>query len=218
MAIEHFRRSGIVFVGPMQDVVERAGDKRKFRLLAQSIDEQAVVPGIVIDENDPAAIVAAIRAGHKAGRFQFPGRLKAANGGGGRGQMVVPSEAGIEAAVGKVLGEITANGWDQGVMFEQNIAETVHLEVQVLRDRYGNTRHFGMRDCSPRLKESETTGETRRARSGTSERREALRRFDRPTGLRLHLGAQRGGQKRHGPLLAAAQACRCRLQNGQRRN
>ncbi len=33
-------------------------------------------------------------------------------------------------------------------MFEQNIPETVHLEVQVLRDRYGNTRHFGMRDCS----------------------------------------------------------------------
>ncbi|MEY4511719.1 MAG: hypothetical protein RLZZ450_3841 [Pseudomonadota bacterium] len=148
VAIEHFRRSGIVFVGPMQDVVERAGDKRKFRLLAQSIDEQAVVPGIVIDDNDPAAIVAAIRAGFAEGRFQFPGRLKAANGGGGRGQMVVPSEASIETAVTKVLGEITANGWDHGVMFEQNIAETVHLEVQVLRDRYGNTRHFGMRDCS----------------------------------------------------------------------
>ncbi len=31
-AIPHFRRAGIVFVGPMQDVVERAGDKRKFRL------------------------------------------------------------------------------------------------------------------------------------------------------------------------------------------
>ena len=148
VAIQYFRRSGIVFVGPMQDVVERAGDKRKFRLLAQSIDEQAVVPGIVIDANDPAAIVAAIRTGHAEGRFQFPGRLKAANGGGGRGQMVVASEAGIEAAVTKVLGEITANGWDHGVMFEQNIAETVHLEVQVLRDRYGNTRHFGMRDCS----------------------------------------------------------------------
>lgn len=147
-AIEHFRRSGIVFVGPMQDVVERAGDKRKFRLLAQSIDEQAVVPGIVIDDNDPAAIIAAIRSGYKAGRFQFPGRLKAANGGGGRGQMVVPAETDIEAAVKKVLGEIAANGWDPGVMFEQNIAQTVHLEVQVLRDRYGNTRHFGMRDCS----------------------------------------------------------------------
>jgi acetyl/propionyl-CoA carboxylase alpha subunit len=148
VAIEHFRRSGIVFVGPMQDVVERAGDKRKFRLLAQSIDAEAVVPGIVIDEDDAASIVAAIRAGYEAGRFQFPGRLKAANGGGGRGQVVVPSEAGIEAAVTRVLGEIRANGWDHGVMFEQNIPETVHLEVQVLRDRYGNTRHFGMRDCT----------------------------------------------------------------------
>ncbi|MDB4976424.1 MAG: Biotin carboxylase related protein, partial [Myxococcaceae bacterium] len=87
-------------------------------------------------------------AGFAAGRFQFPGRLKAANGGGGRGQVVVPSEDLIEAAVQKVLNEISANGWDHGVMFEQNIPETIHLEVQVLRDRYGNTRHFGMRDCS----------------------------------------------------------------------
>ncbi|MET0342042.1 MAG: biotin carboxylase N-terminal domain-containing protein [Polyangiales bacterium] len=147
-AIEHFRRSGIVFVGPAQDVVERAGDKRKFRLLAESIDPHAVVPGIVIDDHDAAAIVAAIRTGHAGGRFQFPGRLKAANGGGGRGQVVVPEASGVEAAVQKVLGEIAQNGWDHGVMFEQNIPETIHLEVQILRDRYGNTRHFGMRDCS----------------------------------------------------------------------
>ncbi|MET0284510.1 MAG: biotin carboxylase N-terminal domain-containing protein [Polyangiales bacterium] len=147
-AIEHFRRSGIVFVGPMQDVVERAGDKRKFRLLAQSIDADAVVPGIVIDEEDAEQIIAAVEAGHAAGKFQFPGRIKAANGGGGRGQVVVLEAAGVRAAVIKVLGEITANGWDRGVMFEQNIFETIHLEVQVLRDRYGNVRHFGMRDCS----------------------------------------------------------------------
>jgi acetyl/propionyl-CoA carboxylase alpha subunit len=147
-AIEHFRKSGIVFVGPMQDVVERAGDKRKFRLLAQSIDPQAVVPGIVIDDDDAEQIISAIERGHAEGRFQFPGRLKAANGGGGRGQVVVPAAEGVRAAVTKVLGEITANGWDRGVMFEQNIFETIHLEVQVLRDRYGNVRHFGMRDCS----------------------------------------------------------------------
>jgi acetyl/propionyl-CoA carboxylase alpha subunit len=147
-AIEHFRKSGIVFVGPMQDVVERAGDKRKFRLLSQSIDPGAVVPGIVIDEHAREAIVARIREAHARGAFRFPGRLKAANGGGGRGQVVVLEASAVEAAVQKVLGEISANGWEPGVMFEQNIPETIHLEVQVLRDRFGNTRHFGMRDCS----------------------------------------------------------------------
>jgi acetyl/propionyl-CoA carboxylase alpha subunit len=147
-AIEHFRHEGIVFVGPMQDVVERAGDKRKFRLLAQSIDEHAVVPGIVLEGDDPMGIVGHIRAAHRAERFSFPGRLKAANGGGGRGQVVVEAPERVPEAVEKVLGEIAANGWDPGVMFEQNIAETIHLEVQVLRDRYGNTRHFGMRDCT----------------------------------------------------------------------
>jgi acetyl/propionyl-CoA carboxylase alpha subunit len=74
--------------------------------------------------------------------------LKAANGGGGRGQAVVQSPEGVRAAVERVLSEIGANGWEHGVMFEQNIAETVHLEVQVVRDRFGNARHFGMRDCT----------------------------------------------------------------------
>lgn len=147
-AIEVFRRSGIVFIGPMQDVVERAGDKRKFRLLAQGIDPNCVTPGIVMNESDPAKISAAIKKGAEERRFKFPGRIKAANGGGGRGQVVIGTLEEVPAAVSKVLGEIKANGWDQGVMFEQNIFETIHLEVQIVRDRFGNTRHFGMRDCS----------------------------------------------------------------------
>lgn len=147
-AIEIFRRSGIAFIGPMQDVVERAGDKRKFRLLAQAIDPGAVTPGIVMDTSDRSAIVAAIEKGHQEQKFTFPGRLKAANGGGGRGQVVIKAPEDVPSAVAKVLSEIQAMGWDQGVMFEQNIFETIHLEVQVLRDRFGNTRHFGMRDCS----------------------------------------------------------------------
>jgi acetyl/propionyl-CoA carboxylase alpha subunit len=147
-AISHFRQEGIVFIGPMQDVVERAGDKRKFRQLAESIDPGAVTPGIVMEETDAKAIVAAIEAGHAQGRFGFPARIKAANGGGGRGQVVCADPSGVRAAVDRVLSEIQSNGWDPGVMFEQNIPETIHLEVQVLRDRFGNTRHFGMRDCS----------------------------------------------------------------------
>lgn len=148
VAIAHFRRAGICFCGPSQDVVERAGDKRKFRLLAQSLDPGAVTPGIVMDQSDAESITQAIYEGAKAGKFEFPGRLKAANGGGGRGQVVIASIDGVPQAVKKVLAEIAANGWDPGVMFEQNISQTTHLEVQVVRDRFGNTRHFGMRDCT----------------------------------------------------------------------
>jgi acetyl/propionyl-CoA carboxylase alpha subunit len=147
-AISHFRRSGIVFIGPPQDVVENIGDKRNFRGLAQQIDASRVTPGIVIDSSEPDDILTLVRAGLERGDFALPGRLKAANGGGGRGQAIVTSEQDLPAAVAKVLGEIRAFNWDAGVMFEQNIPETIHLEVQLLRDRYGNTRHFGMRDCS----------------------------------------------------------------------
>lgn len=147
-AIQCFRRSGIVFVGPTQDTVEQAGDKRKFRALAASIDPRAVTPGVVIDASDAESIERIVREAHAAGRFAFPGRLKAANGGGGRGQVVVHAIESLPSAIQSVLGQIAQNGWDPGVMFEQNVPETVHLEVQVLRDRYGNTRHFGMRDCT----------------------------------------------------------------------
>jgi acetyl/propionyl-CoA carboxylase alpha subunit len=147
-AIRHFRRHGIVFIGPMQDVVENIGDKRNFRRLAQSLDATAVTPGLVIDSSEPEVILNLVREGLTRGDFALPGRIKAANGGGGRGQAIVSTAADLPAAVNKVLGEIQTYGWDPGVMFEQNIFETIHLEVQVLRDRYGNTRHFGMRDCS----------------------------------------------------------------------
>ncbi|MFK7984920.1 MAG: biotin carboxylase N-terminal domain-containing protein [Sandaracinaceae bacterium] len=147
-AIRHFRRHGIVFCGPMEDVVEHAGDKRRFRAIVESIDAKAVTPGIVIAENAPAAIRERVLEAHTRGDFTFPGRLKAANGGGGRGQAIVEALPELDAAISKVLGEIAANAWDPGVMFEQNIDRTVHLEVQVLRDRYGNARHLGMRDCT----------------------------------------------------------------------
>ncbi|MEW5854817.1 MAG: biotin carboxylase N-terminal domain-containing protein [Myxococcota bacterium] len=147
-AIRHFRNHGLVFVGPMQDVVENAGDKRTFRSIVQQLDPGAVTPGITLQSSNPAEILQRIEDAHRNGVFGFPGRLKAANGGGGRGQAIVPSVEALPAAITKVLGEIKTNGWDDGVMFEQNIPETVHLEVQVLRDRYGNTRHFSMRDCT----------------------------------------------------------------------
>nr|MDQ3033784.1 ATP-grasp domain-containing protein [Myxococcota bacterium] len=147
-AIRHFRRSGIAFVGPMEDVVEQAGDKRRFRAIVESLDPSAVTPGIVIADADRDRIRARVLEAHAAGAFAFPGRLKAANGGGGRGQAIVGSADALDAGIAKVLGEIASAGWDPGVMFEQNIPRTVHLEVQVLRDRYGNARHFGMRDCT----------------------------------------------------------------------
>lgn len=47
---------GIVFIGPSQDAVERAGDKRKFPALAESMDSNAVTPGVVVETSDPESI------------------------------------------------------------------------------------------------------------------------------------------------------------------
>ncbi|MGZ3460181.1 MAG: biotin carboxylase N-terminal domain-containing protein, partial [Archangium sp.] len=126
-AIRHFRQHGLIFIGPMQDVVERAGDKRTFRSMVQQLDPRAVTPGITLEASDAKVIQERIEEAFRNGVFSFPGRLKAANGGGGRGQAVCQSLEALPAAISKVLGEIQTNGWDAGVMFEQNIPETIHL-------------------------------------------------------------------------------------------
>ncbi len=153
-AIFLFRSHGLTFVGPTHDVVERVGDKRFFRTLAQSIDPSIVTKGIQISATDSAASAKSLanvirnHIGKSETQLRLPIRIKAANGGGGRGQAVVLNTDDLETATQRVLTEIQSNGWEPGLLLEENLNRTIHLEVQILRDRFGNTRHFGMRDCT----------------------------------------------------------------------
>ena len=147
-AIAAFRQAGIVFVGPMEDVVVQGGDKRNFRTIAGRHAPDHITPGITIASDDPEAIHAQVVEGYQLGKFILPGRLKAANGGGGGGQVVVEGLSTLPKAIDQVRAEIQSKRWTPGVMFEQNIPETVHVEVPLARDRYGHTVCFFQRDCT----------------------------------------------------------------------
>ena len=83
--------------------------ERKRKAEEEAIRKAAGVPEMTAEE------MAAVKRS-----VQAAARGQAANGGGGRGQAIVPSLDALDAAITKVNGEIAANAWDPGVMFERS--------------------------------------------------------------------------------------------------
>jgi len=132
--------SGIVFVGPPADVMERMGDKvrAKHELRAAGVP---LVPG-----SNGAASLAELRAA--ATEAGFPVLLKAAAGGGGKGMRLVRSADELESAFTAAAAEAQAAFGDGSLYLEKALSPARHVEVQVLCDAAGNVLTLGERECS----------------------------------------------------------------------
>lgn len=80
---------------------------------------------------------------------KIPIRIKAASGGGGKGQRVVSSIEDVPKSLREVWSEIGAAGVgsNKSIILELNLSGPRHLEVQILGDGT-DVVHFGVRDCS----------------------------------------------------------------------
>jgi len=132
--------AGIAFIGPPSRAMERMGEKTSARRLATEAGVP-VVPGSL----EPLA-GAAVRA--EAERLGFPVMLKAAAGGGGKGLRLVPSLAGLDAAVERAQSEALSAFGDGRVYVEKALARPRHVEIQVLADAQGSVVHLFERECS----------------------------------------------------------------------
>jgi acetyl-CoA carboxylase biotin carboxylase subunit len=132
--------SGIVFIGPPAEVMERMGDKVRAK---EELGRAGVplVPGSV-----GTAGLSQIRA--VAGDIGFPVLLKAAAGGGGKGMRIVASEDELEAAYGAAAAEAEAAFGDGSLYLEKVLAPARHVEIQVLCDDAGGVLTLGERECS----------------------------------------------------------------------
>ncbi|MBP7494712.1 MAG: ATP-grasp domain-containing protein, partial [Spirochaetales bacterium] len=129
------------------------GDK----IAAKELAERTRVPicpwsrGVVASLEDAKEI---------AKQIGYPVIIKAANAGGGRGIRFVlkPEElpSQYRSAVEETL-RITGN---TVVFIERLVQRGRHLEVQVLADRHGNVKTFGVRDCSVQRKNQKIIEET----------------------------------------------------------
>ncbi len=133
--------SGLVFVGPGPDAIERMGDKA----VAKATMAAAGVPTVPgsdgpVDDADEAMGFAA--------EVGYPVLIKASAGGGGRGMRAANDERELKANFAAAKAEAAAAFGNDTVYLEKYLSRPRHVEFQVLADTHGNAVHLFERDCS----------------------------------------------------------------------
>ncbi|MDR1624966.1 MAG: biotin/lipoyl-binding protein [Spirochaetia bacterium] len=145
--------AGLVFLGPSSEAMGLLGDKIRAKRLA----EENAVP-ICPWSRGPVKNLAAARAA--ARKIGYPLIIKAANAGGGRGIRFVPGPGDLAAAWKSAVDETLRITGNAVVFVERLVEKGRHMEVQVLADRFGNVKTFGVRDCSVQRKNQKIIEET----------------------------------------------------------
>jgi acetyl-CoA carboxylase biotin carboxylase subunit len=132
--------AGLVFVGPSPEAIRVMGDKQEARQTVQAAGVP-VVPGTEPGLSDSELIQVAATIG-------FPLLVKAAAGGGGKGMRPVVEIDSLPDALNAARREAEAAFGDGTIYLEKMIAESRHIEIQVLADMHGNYVHLAERECS----------------------------------------------------------------------
>ena len=132
--------SGLVFVGPGAEVMERMGDK------ARAKEEMRAANVPLVPGTEGAASLDEVRTA--AAELGFPVLLKAVAGGGGKGMRLVHSADELERAYTTARVEAEAAFSDGSLYLEKALVPARHVEVQVLCDRDGGVLTLGERECS----------------------------------------------------------------------
>ncbi|MBN2982465.1 biotin carboxylase N-terminal domain-containing protein [Cohnella algarum] len=146
------RESGIVFIGPEPEQMERFGLKHEARAIAERAGVP-LLPGTELIGRIEDAVLAADRIG-------YPVMLKSTAGGGGIGMRACGGEAELRAAFDAVGRLAEASFGDGGVFLEKYVAKARHVEVQIFGNRFGEVVALGERDCSIQRRNQKVIEET----------------------------------------------------------
>ncbi|HET7147866.1 MAG TPA: acetyl-CoA carboxylase biotin carboxylase subunit [Candidatus Nitrosopolaris sp.] len=134
-------KKGIIFIGPNSRAMAVTGDKMKCKALMKKAGIP-VIPGSdgIIDDVDKAENIAR--------NIGYPVLLKSAFGGGGRGIRLVKDEKQLREEFEIAAAESKAAFGKAALYVEKGLERIRHIEFQLVRDSYGNTRHLFERECS----------------------------------------------------------------------
>lgn len=142
---EHFAEvcesCGITFIGPKPRTIELVGNKSR----AKETAKKAGVPVIPGSEGILGSEQQALEEAH---RIKYPVLIKAASGGGGRGMRIAHNDVSLVNGFHSARSEAEVAFGDSSVYMEKLIERPRHVEIQVLRDSFGNFVFLGERDCS----------------------------------------------------------------------
>jgi len=133
--------SGLVFIGPSADAIDRMGDKAEARATAAAAGVPTV-PG------SPGPVESYEEALTFAQEVGFPVLVKASAGGGGKGMRVARDAEELRVNLTAAKTEAAAAFGNDTVYLEKYLLRPRHIEFQVLADTHGNAVHLFERDCS----------------------------------------------------------------------
>jgi acetyl/propionyl-CoA carboxylase alpha subunit len=134
-------RHGLNFIGPDVPSMEQTGNKSNAVRTARRLGIP-VVPGshgVVTGPEAAAGIAEAIG---------YPVVLKAVHGGGGRGIAIVDAPEDLHDTFLRMGAEAQSAFGNRDLYIEKFVVRFRHVEIQILRDRYGHAHVLGLRDCS----------------------------------------------------------------------
>ncbi len=131
---------GIIFIGPPATAMYAMGDKVSARKRANELGVP-VVPGsdIISDVDEAISFCKSIG---------LPVLLKASAGGGGIGMTKVERIDDFKRMFETTTNRAKSAFGDGRVYIEKYLDEPHHIEIQILRDKYGNVLTFCERECS----------------------------------------------------------------------
>jgi acetyl/propionyl-CoA carboxylase alpha subunit/acetyl-CoA carboxylase alpha subunit len=132
---------GINFIGPSAYSMMTMGNKSNAIQTVQEC-QVPVVPG------SHGILVSSEQAANIADAIGYPVLLKAVHGGGGKGIQVVRSPADMFKYYDMISTEARSAFGNGDLYLEKFVTSMRHIEVQLLRDKVGNSRVLGLRDCS----------------------------------------------------------------------
>ncbi len=133
--------AGMAWIGPHPEAIEAMGSKvESRRIMARA--GVPITPGTEGPVGSPDSVF------EFAGVHGYPVAVKASAGGGGKGFAVVQDKRGAQSAFERASREGEAYFGDGSVYLERYLPAPRHVEIQVLRDKHGNSVHLGERDCS----------------------------------------------------------------------
>jgi acetyl-CoA carboxylase, biotin carboxylase subunit len=133
--------SGITFIGPSPDAIDRMGDKA----VAKQTMKAAGVPTVPGSDGAVSSEQEALRFAEESG---YPVLIKASAGGGGRGMRIATDPESLVAGLHTARAEAAVAFGDDTVYLERYLSRPRHVEIQVLADTHGNAVHLFERDCS----------------------------------------------------------------------
>lgn len=139
---------GITFIGPRPEHLALFGDKTRARAFAVQAGVP-VLPGSSLCQTLEEAKAYLKSQGTS---LQWPLLIKAAKGGGGRGQRVVRSPEELGDSFSRCSQEALLGFGDGGCFVEEFLERARHIEIQVIGDGKGRCVHLFERDCSVQLR------------------------------------------------------------------